>query len=136
MNEKKDFIIEPQAQLFYGWSDAEDFVSADGSTIDDSKSDALIGRLGVRIQKTYENDKKDRRISPYFRLNAIKPFAGSSTAYLNGAKWNIENREVIWQAGIGLTMDLNKKWDFYGEVDRNWGGTQGWELRGGLKVKF
>ena len=69
-------------------------------------------------------------------MNAMKPLAGSNVSYFNGEKLEVENREVTWQLGVGITGDLNKKWSIYSEVSRNWGGLLGWEIRGGLKVKF
>lgn len=134
MGEKKNWIIEPQIQLYYGRLETDGFFAEDNSNIGDSHADTLIGRLGFRVQKTFES--KDRRVSPYFRANLLKPLTGSNVVMIDDTKNRIENQDSIWQIGIGITGDLSRKWSIYSEINRQWGGILGWELRGGLKVKF
>ncbi|RPH29688.1 transporter [Buttiauxella warmboldiae] len=122
------WLIEPQAQLIYQYSDFDDvtlteraktkvLVEADG---------AVIGRLGVRLAADYDTDYG--KVKPYARVNYWQELSDGqdSVTYRNAAnsagttKINANQHFQTTEAAVGATWAVTTEVQTYTEVAKTW----------------
>lgn len=126
-----DIMIQPQAQLFYQYTDIGD-TKDQYSTIRFSGSGAVTGRLGILVQGNADNPDK---IRPYARFNlwrrmghgetvvfggsdALRTEYGSTSADVRvGLVAPITKQTQLYaSAGYGFDLDGNQRQAYYGNI--------------------
>jgi outer membrane autotransporter protein len=118
-----EWQIEPQAQIIYQnfttGSTTEKIsqgISTNPQHIRWGTSEALTGRLGLRLQHTSTSDN-GMIWQPYARLNVWESFNGTDTVSSNGATADTRFGGTSIEGGLGLTAKLSKNVSIYGEAD-------------------
>lgn len=137
--------LEPQAQLMFTRIDMDNFSDKDQTNVSYQNYSQTIGRLGLRADKTWVDDK-GRQYSPYLRANYYKGWG-------DGAKVNVGAQNVdlshtltggkfgqMAEIGAGGTVTLKNQLSLYDEVNYrqqlDGNGAKGWGYTGGVRWTF
>lgn len=131
-------ILEPQVQLAYQriWFDR--FTDVDGIAVDLKSGDSLRGRLGGRVQKTYET--KDQQWSPFVEINVIREFLKGGRIKASGVGFGADTGGTSLQFGGGLNAQLGRNAAIFTNLIYEQGVTNGtantWGGSVGVRVNF
>jgi outer membrane autotransporter protein len=109
--------IEPQAQLIYQ-SLSVATGKDDFSPVSFAASNALTGRLGLRMQFTEEDE--DTLFQPYVKANLWHGFGGTDTTSFNAKSFENHFGGTALDLGVGFTTKMNETTSFHGYVDHRW----------------
>ena len=117
--EKRQWMIEPQAQLAYNSYSADDHYERTTNTwVRDGNSDGVIGRLGARM---YSRSKLgDNGLQPFVEANWWYN-SGKYDLSFNGAKVNDDTPDSTFELKAGLQGQIAKGWQLWGHVGGRWG---------------
>jgi outer membrane autotransporter protein len=137
--------IEPQAQLTYTGMSMKNIVDQDNTTVDYPVYGQTIGRLGVRVDRTWVDDK-GRKYTPYVRANYMKGWGAEAATTIGAQNTQISQTFAsgkigqMGELGVGGTATFKKDWSLYAEVDYrkelNNNGAKGWNYTGGVRWRF
>ncbi|MFQ1021764.1 autotransporter outer membrane beta-barrel domain-containing protein [Avibacterium paragallinarum] len=110
--EKIGWFIEPQAQLIY------QFIAAKNPSdkVEVSNSNALRGRVGVRVVRNRALDDEWQARSLYAVANIWKDFYNRTGVRINDVKFEQGYGNLWWEAGVGLQLPLSRKLYLYTDV--------------------
>ena len=140
------YTLEPQLQLARLHERVDTLVDRDGARASFDDYDQTVGRLGVRLTRTWDRGE-GRLATPYLRLNYIKGWGGRArvTVGADAAPGLAQTfaggayGQAI-EAGLGGTYSLGRQWSFYGEADyqKELGsaGMRGWSANLGVRWNF
>jgi len=137
-----NLVIEPQAQLSYQrfWFDT--FTDVDGIEVDLDGGESLRGRLGTRVQTSFQGDiaGKPAVWTPYVEASAVHEFLDGSGITAAGVTFATDNGGTSALFAGGLEADLAGNSTLYAEISREQGLTDGaadvWSGTLGLRVSF
>lgn len=107
--------LEPQAQIIYQSVSVNE--SSDAfSSVAWQAEDAVTGRLGTRLQYSFEDGVK--LWQPYAKVNLWHGFGGTDTIALGGSP-SLQSRfgQTSVEVGGGITARFSKMTSLYGHVD-------------------
>ncbi len=134
----KNWQIEPQAQLIYMHTRYDEF-SDDVSAVSGYNTNALRGRLGVRIYNRNENDNY-RRSQLYGIFDILHDFIGPSDVTVGGTAVSDDFRHTGFDIGLGEEYKINKTTSFYcrGQYLHSLIGnkSEGYLFSAGIKAQF
>ena len=117
--EKRQWMIEPQAQIAYNSYSADDhFERSTNTWVRDGDTDGVITRLGARL---YSRNKLGD--------NGIQPFVEANWWY-GSAKYDLNFNEQIvsedtpdntFELKAGLQGEIAKGWQLWGHISGRWG---------------
>ncbi|RJT26257.1 autotransporter-associated beta strand repeat-containing protein [Buttiauxella izardii] len=123
-----NWLIEPQAQLIYQYSDFDDVTLSDPSKtkVSVDADGAVIGRLGLRLAADYDTDYG--KVKPYIRVNLWQELSDGqdtvtyrNTANSAGAtKIDANQRFQTTEAAVGATWAVTADVQAYTEVGKTW----------------
>lgn len=123
-----NWLIEPQAQLIYQYSEFDDVTLSDPSKtkVSVDADGAVIGRLGLRLAADYDTDYG--KVKPYIRVNLWQELSdGQDTVtYRNTAnsagttKIDANQRFQTTEAAVGATWSVTADVQAYTEVGKTW----------------
>ncbi|MCS3604148.1 fibronectin-binding autotransporter adhesin [Buttiauxella sp. BIGb0471] len=123
-----NWLIEPQAQLIYQYSDFDDVTLKDPARtkVSVDADGAVIGRLGVRLAADYDTDYG--KVKPYIRVNYWQELSDGqdtvtyrNTANSAGAtKIDANQRFQTTEAAVGATWAVTTEVQTYTEVGKTW----------------
>lgn len=133
--EKIGWFIEPQAQLIY------QFIAAKNPSdkVEVSNSNALRGRVGVRVVRNRALDDEWQARSLYAVANIWKDFYNRTGVRINDVKFEQGYGNLWWEAGVGLQLPLSRKLYLYTDVryERQFGHRAGHHgYRGVIGLKY
>ncbi|UXN36800.1 autotransporter outer membrane beta-barrel domain-containing protein [Avibacterium paragallinarum] len=110
--EKIGWFIEPQAQLIY------QFIAAKNPSdkVEVSNSNALRGRVGVRVVRNRVLDDEWQARSLYAVANIWKDFYNRTGVRINDVKFEQGYGNLWWEAGVGLQLPLSRNLYLYTDV--------------------
>ncbi|MEE3609063.1 autotransporter outer membrane beta-barrel domain-containing protein [Avibacterium paragallinarum] len=110
--EKIGWFIEPQAQLIY------QFIASKNPSdkVEVSNSNALRGRVGVRVVRNRELEDEWQARSLYAVANIWKDFYNRTGVRINDVKFEQGYGNLWWEAGVGLQLPLSRKLYLYTDV--------------------
>lgn len=137
--------LEPQAQLMYTRINMENFTDEDSTTVDYQDYSQTIGRLGLRADRTWV-DEKGRQYTPYVRANYIRGWGGEAKTTIGAENTDISQTFAsgkfgqMGELGTGGTVTFKNDLSLYAEVDYrkeiNSNGARGWGYTGGVRWTF
>lgn len=133
----KNYFIEPQAELNYGYLSGSDYTmqmnGTDGASVHNDAYKSLIGRLGFNIGR----QNNDNNI--YLKCSLAHEFSGDVgvTATYGDVSRNstVETKDTWLEYGIGFNTKAGKDLNLYGEVERTTGSEVKTKWRGNLGVR-
>jgi autotransporter family porin len=137
--------LEPQAQLTWMRLKFDDASDKDGVDVAFDDDDQTIGRLGARLDRTWQDDAQ-REYTPYLRANYSRGWGGGSKVKVGAAQsdfsedFNSGRFGQMWDVGIGGTtrfrsdVSLYAEADYRKEIDGN--GAKGWRYNAGVRWTF
>lgn len=112
----KDWIIEPQAQVKIAHVNWGDF-NSNGTDVSIDSHTYVTGRLGVRTEKTIKLEHGE--IKPYLYLGVLHEFTDAPDIHYGTMDYGVFEAHEFDTAGeirVGLTADLNKNVQLYGDI--------------------
>ncbi|MGJ0192050.1 autotransporter outer membrane beta-barrel domain-containing protein [Pantoea sp. RRHST58] len=137
--------LEPQAQLTWMRLKFDDTTDKDGTTVNFNDDDQTIGRLGARLDRTWQDDAQ-REYTPYLRASYSHGWGGGSKVNVGAAGSDISQDfdsgrfGQMWDVGVGGTtrfrndVSLYAEADYRKEIDGN--GAKGWRYNAGVRWTF
>lgn len=137
--------LEPQAQLTWMRLKFDDTRDKDGVDVAFDDDDQTIGRLGARLDRTWQDDAQ-REYTPYLRASYTRGWGGGSKVKVGSAEsaisqdFNSGKFGQTWDVGIGGTtrfrsdVSLYAEADYRKEIDGN--GVKGWRYNAGVRWTF
>ena len=121
MLDERNFL-EPQAQIAYSHTWAEDFEDGSGAEIDLDDSDSLIGRLGLRAGTVLETGQRGR-IAPYLQAGVLHEFLGATAATVSDLTFDAGIAGTSYEVGLGAhAADLASNVSAYVDLLYRFGG--------------
>lgn len=140
-----DVKLEPQAQLMYTRINMDNFTDQDSTTVDYENYSQTIGRLGLRADRTWIDDK-GRQYTPYLRANYYRGWGGEAKTTIGAQNTDISHTFTsgkfgqMGELGGGGTVTFKNDLSLYVEVDYrkeiNSNGAKGWGYTGGVRWQF
>ena len=138
---KKNFFVEPQAQLNFGHLGSGDHTLSNGVKISQDGIMTGTGRLGILLGKEFGKDVKKGNV--YFQTSLIQDFSETPSMYAshNGQRVKIDSidtKGTSFEFALGTNYKFNEKGKLYIEVSKTVNGEidTRWQLTGGVRVKF
>lgn len=105
-SEKKEYYIQPEAQLKYQFTNGYNLNLSNGLQVRTEDLDSLIGRIGFRAGlDSFANES----INPYIKLMYEKEFLGKVRHHFNESGMEeVRNKDHWFTYGLGLT-NINKE---------------------------
>lgn len=137
--------LEPQAQLTWMRLKFDDATDKDGVKVAFDDDDQTIGRLGARLDRTWQDDAQ-REYTPYLRANYSHGWGGGAKVKVGAAGSDIGQDFTsgrfgqMWDVGVGTTtrfrndLSLYAEADYRKEIDGN--GAKGWRYNAGVRWTF
>lgn len=134
---ENSWYVEPQAQLQYTYLASTDYRTSQGTDVQLSGTDSLIGRVGFRIGR-----ELDDKTTFYFDANAYHEFLGDQdilaidkTGIMNATT---HNDGTWYEAGVGISGKLNKNTNGFVQFTKGFGSDveHTWSFEGGLNFTF
>ncbi|MDI9237942.1 autotransporter outer membrane beta-barrel domain-containing protein [Lysobacter sp. LF1] len=142
---RHDWIIEPQAQLIYGWLDLED-ASDVAAEVRFEDTESLIGRLSARLHRTWSNDDDPVRVldrTGWLRLSAWYDFKGDATTEFSARRGFVPFHSDMgggwWELEAGFTGDMDRNRFIYANVGYQLGfddDRRSWEAKLGFRANW
>lgn len=134
---ENNWYLEPQAQLQYTYLASTDYRTSQGTDVQLSGTDSLIGRVGFRIGR-----ELDDKTTFYVDANAYHEFLGDQdilasdrTGIMNATT---HNDGTWYEAGVGISGKLNKNTNGFVQFTKGFGSDveHTWSFEGGLNFTF
>ena len=134
---ENSWYVEPQAQLQYTYLASTDYRTSQGTDVQLSGTDSLIGRVGFRIGR-----ELDDKTTFYVDANAYHEFLGNQdilasdkTGIMNATT---HNDGTWYEAGVGISGKLNKNTNGFVQFTKGFGSDveHTWSFEGGLNFTF
>jgi len=130
----RDWVVEPQAQVIYVRGYQGTFTEPSGTQVGGADSDGIITRLGVRLHRTWIDDK-GHRYQPYLTLNWWHDSVDNNVA-LNGVSMGDLYPSNRYEVKLGLDVQGRKGWTGWSNVGWQWGSQAYHAFIGRLGVKY
>ena len=115
---KRQWLIEPQAQIAWNSYSADDHQEANGTWVRDGNADGVIGRLGARV---YSRSKLgDNGVQPFVETNWWYSDAKNSLRF-DGDIVSDDTPRNRYEVKAGLQGEIVKGWQAWGYVGGQWG---------------
>lgn len=106
--------MEPQAQLIWQHLSLDD--QADSfSTVRFDTDDGLTGRIGARLQGTFQTASGE--FKPYLKANLWHSFDTEDTTWLDADPIDIESEGTMLELGGGIAHDFTDKFSGFVTAD-------------------
>lgn len=137
--------LEPQAQVLYLHLNMDNLTDEDGATVDYGNYDQTIGRVGARLDRTWQ-DEAERQYTPYLRTHLSRGWGGTAKATVGAQNTDISQNFYsgkfgqMWDIGVGGTTTFKNNVSLYAEtnyqkeIDGN--GAKGWNYNAGVRWTF
>lgn len=134
-NEKRQWMIEPQAQLVYNKYKMDNLVEANGTSVDSSDANSWISRLGLRVSS--RNTLNRHGVLPFAEINWWHSNAKNSLDF-SGKKLADGTPNSRYELKVGLQGELVKGLQIWGTIGGKWGkdGYHGYEGTISIKKLF
>ncbi|MFB8344843.1 autotransporter outer membrane beta-barrel domain-containing protein [Brucella cytisi] len=103
-------VLQPQAQLTWSKVDADDFTDSSGIVIRDQQAESLIGRLGVRLEKTFYFGE-----NPQDAVEQVQPKAKGKKGRVKHAALPVAPKKKKFVRSVTTFVDANARHEFKGE---------------------
>ena len=138
---KKNFFVEPQAQLNFGHMGSGDHTLSNGVKISQDSIMTGTGRLGILLGKEFGKDVKKGNV--YFQTSLIQDFSETPSMYAsnNGQRVKIDSidtKGTSFEFALGTNYKFNENGKLYIEISKTVNGKidTRWQLNGGVRIKF
>lgn len=138
--DKSGWYYEPQVQLTLGHINGDEYVTSRDTKVSQDSINSVLLRTGVTVGKEFNMDKPEKRSNVYAKLNWLHDFRGDTglnmtDSYGDSASFTNELGGTYWNAGIGATLNLNKRTHLYVDFEKNFGGhvTSNWIGQAGCR---
>lgn len=111
----KNWKIEPQGQIAYQFIKSEDF-SDQLSEISGDNNNSGLARAGLRFFRDRAEDKTNETFKPYLTLDAVSLLSKAPSVNMGGTNVRPDFDTSWWQAGAGITTNVEKNTSFYLDV--------------------
>lgn len=134
---ENNWYVEPQAQLQYTYLASTDYRTSQGTDVQLSGTDSLIGRVGFRIGR-----ELDDKTTFYVDANAYHEFLGNQdilASDMTGIMNATTHNDGTWyEAGVGISGKLNKNTNGFVQFTKGFGSDveHTWSFEGGLNFTF
>lgn len=134
---ENNWYVEPQAQLQYTYLASTDYRTSQGTDVQLSGTDSLIGRVGFRIGR-----ELDDKTTFYVDANAYHEFLGNQdilASDMTGIMNATTHNDGTWyEAGVGISGKLNKNTNGLVQFTKGFGSDveHTWSFEGGLNFTF
>ena len=134
---ENSWYVEPQAQLQYTYLASTDYRTSQGTDVQLSGTDSLIGRVGFRIGR-----ELDDKTTFYVDANAYHEFLGNQdilASDMTGIMNATAHNDGTWyEAGVGISGKLNKNTNGFVQFTKGFGSDveHTWSFEGGLNFTF
>lgn len=134
---ENNWYVEPQAQLQYTYLASTDYRTSQGTDVQLSGTDSLIGRVGFRIGR-----ELDDKTTFYVDANAYHEFLGNQdilASDMTGIMNATAHNDGTWyEAGVGISGKLNKNTNGFVQFTKGFGSDveHTWSFEGGLNFTF
>ncbi len=135
------WYYEPQAQLTYGHIGANDYVSNQGTYVENDAVKSLVGRTGLMVGKIIKH--KGSAGDVYAKAFYNREFKGNNSVFLRDIYGDTYSEshdysDGWWAVGFGTNWQLGKKNNFYLDLEKTFGGyiTTKWQINTGLRLSF
>lgn len=131
------WYVEPQAQLQYTYLASTDYRTSQGTDVQLSGTDSLIGRVGFRLGR-----ELDDKTTFYVDANAYHEFLGDQdilASDMTGIMNATAHNDGTWyEAGVGISGKLNKNTNGFVQFTKGFGSDveHTWSFEGGLNFTF
>lgn len=125
-----NLVLQPQTQMIWSKASAGDFTDPYGIEVHDQEAESLIGRVGVRLEKTFYFDEKpeyDRSLVTFADANALHDFKGDSELTASGDSIGADMGGTFYDIGAGLVAHVNGHLSLYARASDKFGGPVGQE---------
>ena len=135
--------IEPQVQLIYNHTTIDNFSDSTGTSAVFNVEDAVIGRAGFRLKRTWDTNQGNPGglFSFYAKANVWSTLSGGETALSIGSSIPMptEFKKTWTDVGVGTTFGLGKSAEMFADADVEFGIDQpstALSGRVGVRIKF
>lgn len=118
--------LEPQAQLIWQRVEIDDLIEPN-ATVRYRDGDALVGRVGLRVNHLGESDRPEadmRRRNAWLRLNLWHQFDGSPSTEFSSqvgyVPFTSELDDTWGEVGLGGTWEVSETGYLFADVDYTW----------------
>ncbi|MDM0032252.1 autotransporter outer membrane beta-barrel domain-containing protein [Variovorax sp. J22P271] len=129
-----DWVVEPQAQVIWVRGSQDGIVETNGTQIGDFRGSGWISRLGVRVHRTWI-DEKGNRTQPYLTLNWWHDAVNDQLAF-NGLLMRDLYPQDRYEIKLGVDVQRRKGWSGWGNVGWEFGSQSYHAFTGRLGVKY
>lgn len=112
--EQTAFYLEPQAQVVYSHQQGDKVNASNGLRVKLGSYDSLIG--STRLVIGYNLVKGDSPIDLQMKSGYVREFKGNTSYHLNTYKEDYKFRGGWVETSVGVSAQLNKQHNIYGEV--------------------
>ena len=139
---KTGMFIEPNAQLQYTLVTDAQYKTSQGTSVDQENIDSLIGRMGVRIGRTFGETNAN---SFYFKADLSREFFGEQkirvkdkTTQVAGDTIKVQNKGFWFDIGSGLQAQFGKNSYAYTDIEYRFGNDldRSWLVNVGARYEF
>ena len=138
---KKNFFVEPQAQLNLGYMGSGNHTLSNGVEISQDSLTTATGRLGILLGKEFGKEEKKGNV--YFQTSLIQDFSETPSMYAsnNGQRTKIDSidtKGTSVEFALGTNYKFNNKGKIYLELSKIVGGEveTRWQVNGGMRIMF
>lgn len=134
-SERRQWMIEPQAQIAYNSYSADDHRELNGTRVRGGDTDGVIARVGARF---YSRSKlNDNGIQPFIEANWWYSDA-KNTLMFNDTEISDDTPDNRYELKAGLQGEIAKGWQAWGHIGGQWGDNSYSRYEGmiGLKKLF
>ena len=138
---KKNFFVEPQAQLNLGYMENGNHTLSNGLDIHQDSIMTGTGRLGILLGKEFGKDAKKGNV--YFQTSLIQDFSETPSMYASNKGQrvkidSIDTKGTSFEFALGTNYKFNENGKLYIEISKTVNGEidTRWQLNGGVRIKF
>ena len=138
---QQGLFFEPQAQFTLGWLSGINYTTDRGANGYIEGMNSAIGRIGFIMGQKIKNGS-----DIYVKADLLHEFAGKRDLQLTsdaGGTNDILSKhndygDTWFELGLGANIKLSKSSNFYGEIERGFGGdiNKKWSVNAGLRFAF
>mgnify|MGYP003575273468 CR=1 FL=1 len=143
---RRDWILEPQAQVIYQWFDIDD-ASDEAATVRFDDTTSLVGRLSARLSRdwVHADDEPEAPLLSTFwsRASVWHEFRGEPVTSFSSDRGDIPFAADLggtwWELELGGTRELDRNVFLYGNVGYSQGfddDRRAWEGKLGLRANW
>jgi len=132
---KRQWMLEPQAQVAYAMYTEDRHVEANGTKVNNDDGDGIVARVGVRMYS--RSTQRDNGIQPFVEAN-VWHYSMNNSLDFNGMKISDGAPTTRYEFKAGLQAELTQGWQVWGHLGGQWGldGYNRYEGMVGLKCVF